>query len=143
MPISTIYEIPRLNMTFTGDSLQEITSSIQYDEPDYYDFEFRNHPRLTGSTYFFRFTDGSTLTLNAHKGDQFKVTIKVDLVEGKMYQMGRDGRKWLALCRFDEEFGELTLFPTTRRKYAPLVRNSDRMQYHFFEELEPDLKKYL
>jgi hypothetical protein len=57
--------------------------------------------------------------------------------------MGKDGKKWLALCRYDEEFGELTLFPTTRRKHAPLVKNSDRMDYEFFEELEPDLKGYL
>lgn len=143
MPISTIYEIPRLNMTFTADSLQAVECSVQYDEPDYYDFEFRNHPRMTGSTYFFRFTDGSQLTLSAHQGEQFRVTFKVELVEGKMYQMGKDGKKWLALCRYDEEYGELTLFPTIRRKYAPLVRESDRMEYTFYKEFDHNYKEYL
>lgn len=143
MPISTTYEIPRLNMTFTADSVQEATSSIQYDEPDYYDFEFRNHPSLRVATYFFRFNDGSHLTVNASMDNKIKITIKVDLVEGKMYQMGKDGKKWLALCRYDEEYGELTLFPTTRRKYAPLVRESDRMEYTFYKEFDHNYKAYL
>lgn len=143
MPISTTYEIPRLNMTFTGDSLQEMTASTEYYEDDnyYLDFPLYRTPRL--ATYFFRFNNGSVLTYNVDADREIIITIKVDLVEGKMYQMGKDGKKWLALCRFDEKFGELTLFPTTRRKYAPLVRESDRMGYTFYKEFDHNYKEYL
>lgn len=144
MPISTTYEIPHLNMTFTADALETMTASTGYHEDRDYDFlspSLYRTPRLVA--YFFRFNDGSNLTVDITGDNQIKITIKVDLVEGKMYQLGRDGKKWLALCRYDEEYGELTLFPTTRRKYAPLVRESDRMKYTFYKEFDHNYKEYL
>lgn len=137
--ISHTIEVPSLGMTFDYKNVQFSDVSIEYDDYDY-EYTFLHINSIASRTVTFRFNDGSTLSL---RNGEYTIIKTVDLVEGKLYHMGKDNKKWLALCRYDEEFGELTLFPTTRRKYAPLVRNSDRMQYHFFEELEPDLKKYL
>lgn len=135
MPISTTYEIPRLNMTFTSDALLRIEVNNEYDDV-YLDFGTR--PIVTRRELIFHFNDGSTFNL---RGNEYRIHTKVELVEGRMYQLGRDRKKWLALCRTDNITGELTLFPTTR--FDPLVRESERMNYQFYKEFEHDYKEYL
>lgn len=140
MPVSTTYEIEKLGITFDESVLARVDYDVDYDDyfHEGYVSSVRSVPR--SHIYTFLFKDGSTLT---HRNGTIRITKKVELIEGKMYQMGKDGKKWLALCRYDDEFGELTLFPTTRRKYAPLVRESDRMEYTFYKEFDHNYKEYL
>lgn len=139
MPISYTYEIERLGMTFDGTKVA--ATDVDYQYQDYtYSWGITGSRYLDRTTTTFRFDDGTTLTI---RNAEYTLTVKIELEEGKMYQLGKDGKKWLALCRFDDKYNELTLFPTDRRRNAPLVRNSDRMDYTFYKEFEHSYKEYL
>ena len=126
-------------MTFDADKV--VATDLACDYQDYsYDWNLTVLRHRDQTTTTFSFDDGTTLTI---RNAEYTLTTKVELIEGRMYQLGRDGKKWLALCRFDEEYSQLTLFPTDRRKKAPIVKNEDRMDYHFYREFEHNYKAYL
>ena len=140
--ISRTITIPRLGMTFDADKVATTDFDLEYQDCGYESYSWS----IAGSRYIdrtittFRFHDGTTMTVH---NAEYTLEVKVELEEGRMYQLGKDGKKWLALCRFDDQYNELTLFPTDRRRNAPLVKNSDRMDYTFYKEFEHDYKEYL
>ena len=137
--ISRTITIPRLGMTFDANKVTTTDVDYQYQDLSY-EWSITVSSYLDRTTTTFRFDDGTTLNI---RHAEYTLTVKVELEEGKMYQLGKDGKKWLALCLFDEQYDELTLFPTDRRRNAPLVKNSDRMDYTFYKEFEHDYKEYL
>ena len=138
--ISRTITIPRLGMTFDADKVATTAVDYEYQDDLSYESITTVSSYLDKTITIFRFDDGTTLTL---RNAEYALTVKVELEEGKMYQLGKDGKKWLALCRYDKQYGELTLFPADRHNKAPVVKNSDRMGYHFYKEFEHNYKEYL
>ena len=137
--ISRTITIPRLGMTFDADKVATTDFDLEYQDNSY-GWGITSSRYIDRTITTFHFHDGTTLAL---RNAEYTLEVKIELEEGRMYQLGQDGKKWLALCRFDEEHGELTLFPADWRWNAPLVKDSERMDYTFYKEFEHDYKAYL
>jgi len=124
-------------MTFDASKVTSTDMRNQFE--DYY-YPDRMTPRQVqvGRTVTMLFDNGSTLELES---PEYTIKIEVELVEGRIYHVGKDGRRWLAWCDYDPLTDELVLRPM--RTGYPTVSNTNRMQYEFYKEFDLDLKEYL
>lgn len=133
MPITTAFRVPSIGLETDYKNVDWVDHVVGHYTPTSICVAPRPRGILT-----VHFKNGTQLTLGADvECQQFN---KVELVEGRIYHMGKDGVRWLALCRNNSN-GVLKLYPLDKGR-APIFADK-KHNYTFYKEFDLDLKEYM
>lgn len=140
MPITTTFRVPSIGLETDHENILRFENEQDYGDVYFDSFmPARWSVRSSRTTVYFK--DGTELKLG--RDAEAQIEKRVELVEGRIYQISKDGgNKWLAICKSYREDG-LFLDPITEPAGATAFAAGAKHKYQFHKEFDLDLKEYL